>query len=186
MFNATPEQITAANKANVEAMMNLNQVAFEGIERLLALNLNMVKSVLEDSVSNAKAALAVKDVQEYVALQTSLAQPAVEKAVAYSKSVYEIASDTKAGVSKLVEAQAAETNKNIVAMLDKAAKSGPAGSEVAISAMKSALAAANSAYENITKASKQFTEMAEANVAAATSATEKAVSGAVKTAKKAA
>lgn len=187
MFNATPEQITAANKANVEAMMNLNHVAFEGIERLLALNLNMVKSVLEDSVSNAKAALAVKDVQEFVALQTSLAQPAVEKAVAYSKSVYEIASDTKAGVSKLVEAQAAETNKNIVALLDKAAKSGPAGSEVAISAMKSALAAANSAYENIAKAGKQFTEMAEANVAAATSATEKAVNGAsIKTAKKAA
>ena len=61
MFNATPEQFTAANKANVEAMMNLNQVAFEGIERMLALNLNMVKSVLEDSVSNAKAALAVDE-----------------------------------------------------------------------------------------------------------------------------
>jgi phasin family protein len=186
MFNTTPEQIAAANKANVEALMNLNHVAFEGIERLLALNLNTVKAMLEDSVSNAKAALAVKDVQEFVALQTALAQPAVEKAVAYSKSVYEIASETKAGVSKLVEAQAAESSKNFTAMLDKAAKSGPAGSDVAISAMKSAIAAANSAYENMSKAGKQFADMAEANVAAATSATEKAVGSAAKHVKKAA
>ena len=80
MFNTnTPEQLTAANKANVESIMHLNHVAFEGVERLLALNLNAMKSALEDSVNNAKAAFAVKDVQEFMALQTSLAQPAVEK-----------------------------------------------------------------------------------------------------------
>jgi len=175
MFTATPEQLAAANKANVEALMNLNHVAFEGVERLLALNLNTMKSVLEDSVNNAKAALGVKDVQEFVALQTTLAQPAVEKAVAYSRNVYEIASQTQVGVSKLVEAQAAEANKNFVALLDKAAKSAPAGSDVAVAAVKSAIAAANSAYDSMTKAGKQFADIAEANVAAATNATVKAV-----------
>ena len=185
MFNTTPEQLAAANKANVEALMNLNHVAFEGVERLLALNLNAVKAALEDSVTNAKAAMSVKDVQEFVALQTTLAQPAVEKAVAYSRSIYEIANQTQAGVSKLVEAQAAEANKNFVALLDKAAKSAPAGSDVAVAAVKSAIAAANSAYDSITKATKQFSDIAEANVAAATSATVKAVS-ANKPAKKAA
>ena len=185
MFNTNPEQLTAANKANVESMMHLNHVAFEGVERLLALNLNAMKSALEDSVNNAKAAFAVKDVQEFMALQTSLAQPAVEKAVAFSKSVYEIANQTQAGVSKLVEAQAAEANKNFVALLDKAVKSAPAGSEGAVAAMKSAIAAANMAYDGMTKAGKQFAEMTEANVAAATSATDKAVN-ATKTGKKAA
>jgi phasin family protein len=175
MFTATPEQIAAANKANVEALMNLNHVAFEGVERLLALNLNTMKTVLEDSVNNAKAALGVKDVQEFVALQTAFAQPAVEKAVAYSRNVYEIASQTQVGVSKLVEAQAAEANKSFVALLDKAAKSAPAGSDVAVAAVKSAIAAANSAYDSITKAGKQFADIAEANVAAATNATVKAV-----------
>jgi phasin family protein len=186
MFNTTPEQIAAANKANVEAMMNLNHIAFEGIERLLALNLNTMKAALEDSVNNAKAALSVKDVQEFVALQTALAQPSMEKAVAYSKSVYEIANETKAGVSKLVEVQAAEANKNFVALLDKAAKSAPAGSDVAIAAVKSAIAAANSAYDSMSKAGKQFSDMAEANVAAATSATVKAVNAAKTGVKKAA
>jgi hypothetical protein len=49
-----------------------------------------------------------------------------------------------------------------------AAKNGPAGTELAVSAIKSALAAANSAYDNISKATKQATEMAEANLATVT------------------
>jgi phasin family protein len=186
MFNTTPEQIAATNKANVEAMMHFNHVAFEGIERLLALNLNAVKSAMEESVSNAKAALAAKDVQELIALQTALAQPAMEKAVSYSKSVYEIANQAKTEVTKMVEAQAAEANRNFVALLDKAAKSAPAGSEVAIAAVKSAIAAANSAYDSMSKAGKQFADLAEANVAAATNATVKAADASVKTAKRAA
>ena len=42
------------------------------------------------------------------------------------------------------------------------------GSDVAVAAVKSMLAAANSAYDNFTKVAKQATEIAEANVAAAT------------------
>ena len=45
---------------------------------------------------------------------------------------------------------------------------GTAGSDVAVAAVKSMLAAANSAYDNLTKVAKQATEIAEANVAAAT------------------
>ncbi|MGE5639381.1 MAG: phasin family protein, partial [Clostridia bacterium] len=47
-------------------------------------------------------------------------------------------------------------------------KNAPAGSDVAVAAVKSMLAAANSAYDNLTKVTKQATEIAEANVNAAT------------------
>jgi phasin family protein len=131
--------------------------------------------VLEDSVANAKALLAVKDVQQLVAMQATLAQPAVEKAVAYSRSVYEIATQTQEELSKVVESQFSEMNKTVATALDKAAKNAPAGSDVAVAAVKQAIAAANSAYDSMTKAAKQVAEIAEANVAAATSATVKAV-----------
>ncbi|MFA6445037.1 MAG: TIGR01841 family phasin, partial [Sterolibacterium sp.] len=103
------------------------------------------------------------------------AQPAAEKAVAYSRSIYEIATQTQEEVSKIVESQFAEANKNVAVALDKAAKNAPAGSDVAVAAVKSAIAAANSAYDSMTKAAKQVAEITEANVAAATSATVKAV-----------
>jgi phasin family protein len=184
---ATPEQLAGANKANVEAMLTLANTAFASAERFAALNLNTARAVLEDSVNNAKALLGAKDLQEAISLQATLAQPSVEKAVSYSRSVYEISAQTQEEFSKLVEAQFAEVNKNVASSLDKAAKSAPAGSDVAVAAVKSAIAAANSAYDTMSKAAKQVAEIAEANVAAATNATVKAVGAAATTkAKKAA
>ena len=181
----TPEQIAASGKANVETLLFVANTAFASAERLAALNLNTARSLLEDSVSNVKAMMAVKDPQGLVALQASLAQPAVEKAVAYSRSVYEIATQTQEELAKVFDSQVSEMNKTVVSALDKAVKSAPAGSDVAVAAVKQAIAAANSAYDSMTKAAKQVAEIAEANVAAATSATVKAV-GAAGKAKKAA
>jgi len=174
-MSVTTEQFANANKANVETLLTIANTAFASAERLAALNLNTARAILEDSVANAKALLAVKDVQQLVSLQTTLAQPAVEKAVAYSRSVYEIATQTQEELSKVVEVQFSEMNKNVASALDKAAKNAPAGSDVAVAAVKSAIAAANSAYDSMTKAAKQVAEIAEANVAAATTATVKAV-----------
>ncbi|MDD5298265.1 MAG: TIGR01841 family phasin [Rhodocyclaceae bacterium] len=183
---AAPEQFAAANKANVETLMTLANAAFATAERLAALNMNTARSILEDTVATAKTLMGAKDLQELVSLQSTLAQPSVEKAVAYAKNLYEISAQSQEEFSKLFEGQFAEVNKNVAAALDKAAKSAPAGSDVAVAAVKSAIAAANSAYDSMNKAAKQVAEIAEANVAAATSATVKAVGTAAKSAKKAA
>ena len=180
----TPEQFAATNKANVETLLTLANAAFASAERLAALNLNTARSILEDGVATTKALLAVKDVQELVNLQASLTQPIVEKAVAYARSVYEITSQSQEEVSKVLEGQVAELNKGVATALDKAAKSAPAGSDVAVAAVKSAIAAANSAYDSMSKAAKQVAEIAEANVAAATNATVKAVGTSSKAAAK--
>ncbi len=180
----TPEQFTSTNKASVETLLTLANAAFASAERLAALNLNTARSILEDGVANTKALLGAKDVQELVSLQAALAQPIVEKAVAYARSVYEITSQSQEEVSKVMESQVAELNKGVASALDNAAKSAPAGSDVAVAAVKSAIAAANSAYDNMSKAAKQVAEIAEANVAAATNATVKAVSSGAKAAAK--
>jgi len=173
---ATPDQFAASNKANIESALTVANSAFASVERLAALNLNVARSLLEESIANTKALLGAKDVQELMNLQTSFAQPLVEKAVAYNRSVYEIATQSQEEVSKLVEGQIAELNKSLATALDKAAKSAPAGSDVAVAAVKSAIAAANSAFDSVSKAAKQVAEMTEANVTAATNATVKAVS----------
>ena len=86
--------------------------------------------------------MGAKDVQEAMAIQASLAQPNVEKAVAYSRSVYEISAQTQEELSKMVEAQFSDFQKTVAGLLDQAAKSAPAGSDVAVAAVKSAIAAA--------------------------------------------
>ena len=163
----TPEQIQATTKANVDALLALATSQFAAVEKFASLNANAVKAAFEDSVANARALAGAKDVQELVSLQSTFAQPAIEKAIAYSKSVYEVATQTNADFTKATERRVSEWNENFVTLLDKAAKNAPAGSDVAVSAVKQMLAAANSAYDNFNKVAKQATEIAEANVAAA-------------------
>jgi len=62
-------------------------------------------------------------------------------------------------LAKFLEGQAVEFNKNLVGLLDKVSKNAPAGSDVAVAAVKSALAAANTAYESFNKVAKQATEI---------------------------
>jgi len=164
----TPEQIQAAGKANVDTILSLAATQFAAFEKLATLNANAMKTAFEDSLSNTRAMFGAKDVQEFVNLQNAFATPAIEKAIAYSKSVYEVATETNAELSKAAEKRVADWNETFTTLLDKAVKNAPAGSDVAVAGIKSMLAAANSAYDNFTKVTKQATEIAEANVAAAT------------------
>ena len=174
------EQFAAANKATVDSLLAVANTALASAERIAALNLNTARSALEDTASGVQTVLSAKDPQAALAAQKSLAQPAVDKAVAYGKSVFEITSQTQQELAKMVEAQFSDFQKTVAGLLDKAAKSAPAGSDVAVAAVKSAIAAATSAFDNMNKAAKQVAEIAEANVAAATSATVKAVGAAGK------
>lgn len=185
-MKAATEKFASANKANVEALVTIANTAFASAERLAALNLNTARAFMEDSVANAKALLAVKDPKELIAVQAALAEPTAEKLAAYSRSVYEISTETQGELSKIFEARVSEINTNVTAALDQALKHAPAGSDVAVSTVKSAIAAANSAYDSMTKAARQAGEIAEANATAAASAAVKAVGSAAAKARKAA
>jgi phasin family protein len=164
----TPEQIQSANKSNVETLLAVANAQFAAFEKLANISAGAVKSAFEDSINNTRALLSAKDVQEFVSLQNAFAQPAMEKAIAYSKSVYEVATEANAELTKVAERRVSEWNEGFVGLLDKVSKNAPAGSDVAVAAIKSMLAASNSAYDNLTKVARQATEMAEANVSAAT------------------
>ena len=173
----TPENVTAANQAAIENLQALANAAFARSQRLTGLNLNTARAVLEDGAANSKALLEVKDPQELVKLQASLTQPLVDKAIAYARSSYEIASEGQDEVAQMFETQLAQINSRFAAALEQAAKSAPAGSEPAFAAVKSVMAAANNAFDTMSKAAKQASEAAEANMSKATAAAVKAVSG---------
>jgi phasin family protein len=165
----TPEQLIAMNKANLESAMRFAGVAIEGAERMIDLQLKAAKSAFADGLESAKALAAVKDLSQLAALKDTLAQPSMEKATAYAKSVYDCANTTQAEFSKLVEAQVAQFNKEVVTGLDKLVKNAPAGSEVGVAALKSGIAAVNSAYDNLSKVAKQFTQATQSNLEAVAS-----------------
>ena len=159
----TAEQIVAAQKSNLETLFGLTQKAFEGVEKLVELNIQATKAAMAEAANNTQAMMSVKDAQELLTLQASLMQPLAEKTVAYSRHLYDIASGTGAEFGKAAEAQAADAQKKFMAVVDNAAKNAPAGSETAVAVMKSAVSAATNAFESVQKAVKQATDVAEAN-----------------------
>jgi phasin family protein len=170
----TPEQFVAAQKANVETFFGLSNKAFEGVEKLIELNMQAVKAAMAEAAETTQAALSVKDPQELFALQASIMQPSAEKAAAYSRHVYEIFAGTGAEVTKVAEATVADSQKKVLALVDNAVRNAPAGTENAVALVKSAVAAANNAYESVHKAAKQASEVAEANFQAMTATAVKA------------
>jgi phasin family protein len=172
----TPEQFAAAQKANLETLFGLTSKAFEGVEKLVELNIQVVKSTIAEGQENAQRALSVKDAQELLALQASLTQPVAEKVLSYGRHLYEIASATQAEFARVAEAQYEEQNKKVQALVENVAKNAPAGSETAVAVIKSAITAANTTYETVHKATKQAVEIAESNFNAAATAASKAAS----------
>lgn len=160
----TPEKVAAANKATVEVLSSVSSVSLSAVERLVALNLNTARESLSEAASNVEALFAVKDPKALMAFVSGLSEPALSAASAYLRSAYAIAVDSGEALGKLFDGQIAELNKSAAVALDQLAKSAPAGSDVAVAAMKSAIAAANATYDNVAKATKTVVEMAEANV----------------------
>jgi phasin family protein len=163
-MSLTPEQVIAANKANLETLVGLTNKAFAGVEQLIELNLAAAKAAMSESQQQAQVALSVKDAQQLLALQASLFQPLAEKAVAYNRHLYEIASSTSTDFTKAYEAKVLEAQRAFNDLVDNMAKNAPAGSETAVAAFKTAVSAGNNALESVQKAVKQATDLTQAQV----------------------
>lgn len=172
----TAEQLIAAQKTNIETLFGLTAKAFEGVEKLVELNLQVAKTALGEAAANTQAALSVKDAQELLTLQASLLQPAAEKAAAYGRHLYDIAASTNADIGKVAEAQAAEAQQKFMTVVDTAVKNAPAGTENVVALFKSAVATTSNAYESLQKAAGQAAKVAEANIEAISASAVKAAS----------
>lgn len=166
-----PEKLVALNKANVESLVSVANILLDGAERLADVQLTAAKAAVADVAKNAKILANVKDAQGFVGLQSELVAPSLDKAVAYSRAVYEISAQTQSELTQVAEERIAELNKGVVGAFEQLAKTAPAGvgADAAVTAMKSAVAAASSAYDTMTKAAKQYADLTEANVTAITS-----------------
>src|SRR5205085_11011619 len=108
-----------------------------------------------------------RDVQELLALRTRIAENTLENILGFSRSLYEVASEAQSEYSRLAEERMASFQQAVSESVDQAAKSAPAGGDVAIAAIKSQLAATTAAFDSFTKAAKHVASFADAGVKAA-------------------
>lgn len=168
-----PEQFSNVAKANMESQLaiftTLTSKAFESMEKVVDLNLNVAKASLEDSSIAAKQLLSAKDPQEFFTLTAAQAQPTAAKAIAYGRHLAGIATSAQAELTRAAEEQIAETGRKVSALVDDVSKNAPAGSENVIAIVKSAIGNANAGYEQFSRSTKQAVEVMEANMNSAVS-----------------
>ena len=78
-----PEEFSAATKSHFEAQLAmitaLTNKAFESVEKIVDLNMNVVKASMEESTIAAQQLMGVKDPQEFMALTSAQAQPGADR-----------------------------------------------------------------------------------------------------------
>lgn len=181
----TPEQFIAATKTNLEAqfaaLTALNKKTFEGLEQIVSLNVNAAKANFEESTAAVQELVNAKDPQEFIALTQAQAKPNAEKALAYGRHLASITTATQQEFTKAFEAQVADTNAKVITLIDEVTKNAPAGSEQAVTALKTVIGNINAGYDQLTKTSKQAVQTLEDNLA---NATKQFTQAAEKTSKK--
>ena len=158
--------LTKISSATVDTAARLTRISMDSTERVLALQLDFAKASLEQAARTARAMAGAKDVQELIAARTRNAEGAVERFVGYSRSLYEISSEAQSQLSKLAEERMSSFQQAVSETVDQAAKSAPAGGDVAVAAIKSSLAATTAAFDSFTKAAKHVASYTDAGVRA--------------------
>ena len=172
------DQFTAANEAALNQFTHFAQLSLVNIEKFAQLGLAATRDNVEQATAHAQALASAKDVHEVIALNSAALEPVMKRAYSFSRTAYESAAEANSEVKRVIEAQTAEYNRAAVAALEEAFKYAPAGSETVVANVKSAIAAAQSAYDNLAAINKQIYDTVEKtveqSVATAQAATGKA------------
>jgi phasin family protein len=157
------EQLAAWQKAALESTLTYAQASIASAEQLLKLNLEAARNSLEQAGKNTRDLLSISDPQELVQLRAKIAQVNMQQTASYAQNIYEVVSQTQALLTKLAEEQFSRLNKEAATGAEQLTKGAPGAD-----AVKSTLAATNAMMENLNRATKQFAELSEASIKAAT------------------
>ena len=155
------DQFAAANEAAIDQMSYFAKLSLANMEKFAELGLGAARESVESATKHAQTLASARDVQEMIAINSAAVEPALKKAYAYSRTAYETFAETNDEVKRVFEKQSAEINQVALAAMEEAFKYAPAGSETAIGNVKSAIAAAQTAYDNAVSLNKQFYDTVE-------------------------
>ncbi|SIT43976.1 Phasin (modular protein) [Paraburkholderia piptadeniae] len=134
MSSLRPEYFGTAQRAAVETTFGIFNKTLDGARKLVELNVQTVKSTLEENQENLVNGLSSRGPQALLAQQKSLAQTAPDKAQAYWRHVCEILSGTQGELVTFIEAQSRQYQHKVQNFVDNTAKTASVSSESAVAA----------------------------------------------------
>lgn len=173
MSNPEIEQISVAQKASAEVLMTLMRTSFEGMQRLAELNMAAARETFSSNVATVTKLAASKDVGDLARANQELARP--ERLMEYWRNVYDLVSAMQKDVTAVMQANYTQLTRSAASAIEQKKSSAVDGSDVIAGVMKNMLEQTNKAFDNLTVVASQMTNLANANIQAATTATAKTV-----------
>lgn len=153
------EQIAATQKTYLDNLFSLTNGIVEGIDKLARLNMEATRSMLAGQLDRTQKALALREPQEWLRLQDSLAAPTAEKVQARNQQLSEIAASIHVDFTRFAQAQWEAYSHGVRTLVEDVAKSAPVGSGSAVAALNSTITATSKLYEALQEIGRQAVQV---------------------------
>ena len=140
-------------RKNLEAAMRLAQMSIENSQKIMALQSQLARELLDDSVSQAKTQATKADPMDMIAVRTRYIQDTTQKMLSVAQEIAEIGNNTRSEFSRLLTEQLAAGSQDMVDAFQAFFKAIPGQNNNVVEVMQQALANANSAFDQIARAS---------------------------------
>ncbi len=170
----TQEQVAETRKAYLRLFFDMSNQAVENLGKLAALNAQAVRSTLEDTSDLAQKSLSIKEPQEWPAMQNSAASLMADRMQSYCGQVFDLVSATQVEFARIGKAQCETYGRQMKSVVEDVTRNAPAGSEATLTALDSAIAAANTLYETLQSSGHQAIEATRSNLEVASAAAKNA------------
>src|SRR3546814_20362764 len=114
-MSAIPQQVLAGQKASLDNLLAIQGSFFGGFEKLVALNLKVIKATLDEVAQKSQQAIEVKAAQEALAFTSGLVQPNADKALPYSKNVSALVPGVQGVLSTHTTEENPQRNQHVIA-----------------------------------------------------------------------
>jgi phasin family protein len=122
MYTITPQELLSSQTVLYQDYFRFANTIFEGIEKLVALNIQVVKTSLAENQVIVEKALATKGPEEFILLSSGLAQATAEKAALYGRQVAAILSSVQGEATEATKTQMATYQREGQELVSKLSK----------------------------------------------------------------
>lgn len=150
---AKNDQFNELHRKNLEAAMRLAQLSIDNSQRIMALQTELAKDLFEKGVENARALTGAKDPGDLMNLRTRYAQDTTQRMMQTAQKIAEIGAEARGEFSRLLTEQLASGSHEMAEAFQAFFKSVPGGGGNAMDIFQKAMANANTAFDQISKAS---------------------------------
>lgn len=169
-------KLQAVQQNNLNLVQSWTSSLFAGANKLGKLQQDALTELHTAQNDYTKQLFAVRDIKSFFEVQSAFLSPSAlfERQLNFNREVTALLNESQQQLSQFAEQQTTEARQQLNEAFEQLMGQAPAGSESAVSVLKTTLANANDAYEQAQTATKNAAEVADQAIKQAAEQSEKA------------